>query len=68
MRVNSIAPGIVQTRWVKGQEEHVERLAAGTPMERIAVPEDVSEVALSLIDSAGFITGQTIVVDGGMFI
>ncbi|NKB68515.1 MAG: SDR family oxidoreductase [Candidatus Latescibacteria bacterium] len=68
VRVNSVAPGIVQTRWVKGQEEHVERLAAGTPLERIAQPEDVSEVALSLIEGGGFITGQTLVVDGGMFI
>ncbi len=68
VRVNAISPGIVETRWVAGQEDHVRRLAAGTPLGRAAVPEDVSEVALGLIAGAGFVTGQNIVVDGGMFI
>jgi 3-oxoacyl-[acyl-carrier protein] reductase len=67
-RVNSIAPGIVQTRWVAGQEEHVKRLGEGTPLGRVATPEDVAEVAYSLIVHGGFMTGQTVVVDGGMFI
>jgi 3-oxoacyl-[acyl-carrier protein] reductase len=67
-RVNGIAPGIVQTRWVAGQEEHVKRLGEGTPLGRVATPEDVAEVAYSIVAHAGFITGQTIVVDGGMFI
>jgi 3-oxoacyl-[acyl-carrier protein] reductase len=68
VRVNSIAPGIVLTRWVEGQEDHVQRLAQGTPMGRIATAEDISEVAYALITQAGFVTGQSIVVDGGMFI
>lgn len=68
VRVNAIAPGIVQTRWVEGHDDHIERLAAGTPLKRIAGPEDVAEVAYSLIAHAGFVTGQTIVVDGGNFI
>jgi 3-oxoacyl-[acyl-carrier protein] reductase len=66
--VNSIAPGIVQTRWVEGQEEHVSRLAAGTPLGRVALPDDVAEVAYSLIAHSHFVTGETIKVDGGMFI
>ncbi len=68
VRVNAISPGIVETRWVVGQEDHVQRLAAGTPLGRVAVPDDVSEVALGLISGAGFVTGQNIVVDGGMFL
>lgn len=68
VRVNAVAPGIVQTRWVEGQDEHIERLAAGTPLRRIALPEDVAEIAYSLIAHADFVTGQTIVVDGGNFI
>ncbi len=68
VRVNSIAPGVVLTRWVEGQEDHVQRLADGSPMGRIATAEDVSEVAFALITQAGFVTGQSIVVDGGMFI
>ena len=67
-RVNGIAPGIVQTRWVAGHEDHVKRLGEGTPLGRVATPEDVAEVVYSTIAHAGFITGQTIVVDGGMFI
>jgi 3-oxoacyl-[acyl-carrier protein] reductase len=68
IRVNAVAPGIVQTRWVEGKEDHIARLAAGTPLGRVAGPEDIAEVAFSLIAHAGFVTGQTIVVDGGNFI
>jgi 3-oxoacyl-[acyl-carrier protein] reductase len=68
VRVNGIAPGVVLTRWVEGHEEHVRSLAEGSPMGRIATAEDVSEVAHALITHAGFVTGQCIVVDGGMFI
>lgn len=68
VRVNAVAPGIVQTRWVDGKEDHIARLAAGTPLGRIAGPEDIAEVVFSLIAHAGFVTGQTIVVDGGNFI
>lgn len=68
VRVNAVAPGIVQTRWVEGKEEHITQLAAGTPLGRVAGPEDIAEVVFSLIAHAGFVTGQTIVVDGGNFI
>lgn len=68
VRVNSIAPGVVETRWVEGQEEHVKRLAEGTPLGRVASPEDIAEATYSLIFHANFVTGQNLVVDGGMFI
>ncbi|WP_407309243.1 SDR family NAD(P)-dependent oxidoreductase [Desulfosporosinus sp. SB140] len=68
VRVNAVAPGIVQTRWVEGKDEHIAHLAAGTPLGRVATPEDIAEVVYSLIAHAGFVTGQTIVVDGGNFI
>jgi 3-oxoacyl-[acyl-carrier protein] reductase len=68
VRVNAVAPGIVQTRWVEGKEDHIARLATGTPLGRVAGPEDIAEVVFSLIAQAGFVTGQTIVVDGGNFI
>ena len=68
MRVNGIAPGIVKTRWVAGQEEHITRYAGATPLGRVAGPEDVAEVAYALIAHSGFVTGQIIVVDGGAFI
>lgn len=68
VRVNGVAPGIVQTRWVVGKDEHISQLAAGTPLGRIASPDDIAEVVYSLVAHAGFMTGQTIVVDGGNFI
>lgn len=68
VRVNSVAPGVVQTRWVEGQEDHVMRLAEGTPLGRVAAPEDVAEVVYSVIAHSHFVTGETIKVDGGMFI
>lgn len=66
VRVNSISPGIVLTRWVAGQDAHIDRLSKGTPLGRPCNPEDVSEVTLSIIENAGMITGQNIVIDGGM--
>jgi 3-oxoacyl-[acyl-carrier protein] reductase len=68
VRVNCISPGVVETRWVAGQEEHLRRLGDGTPLGRVATPDDVAEVAYSVIANANFVTGQNIVVDGGMFI
>jgi 3-oxoacyl-[acyl-carrier protein] reductase len=68
VRVNSIAPGIVQTRWVEGQEDHVARLASGTPLGRVAAPEDVANVVYSVIAHSHFVTGEIIKVDGGMYI
>jgi 3-oxoacyl-[acyl-carrier protein] reductase len=68
VRVNSIAPGIVQTRWVEGQEDHVARLASGTPLGRVAAPEDVADVVYAVIAHSHFVTGEIIKVDGGMYI
>ncbi|MDT8902897.1 SDR family NAD(P)-dependent oxidoreductase [Anaeroselena agilis] len=65
IRVNSVAPGIVLTRWVAGREDHIARLGAGTPLGRVCSPEDVADVVAPLLLTAGMVTGQTIVVDGG---
>ena len=63
--VNAVAPGIINTRWVRGHEEHVETQSAGTPLKRIAEAEDVAETIAAFVTNAGFVTGQTLVVDGG---
>jgi len=70
VRVNCVAPGFIATRWLKeGLGELYEpvrqRTAEGTPLRRVATPEDVAQVILGLIESADFVTGQTVVVDGG---
>ncbi len=65
VRVNSVAPGVVLTRWVAGKEEHVKWLGQATPLGRVCGPEDVAEVVVPLLFAAGMVTGQTLVVDGG---
>lgn len=68
IRVNAIAPGVVDTRWIAGWKEFRKKNLESTPMKRIAQPKDIAEVALFLAADAGFVTGQTIVVDGGKVI
>ena len=65
VRVNAVAPGIVLTRWVAGRENFIEQQSASAPLQRPAEPADVAEVICALIHSAGHVTGQTWVVDGG---
>ncbi|GGG02373.1 SDR family NAD(P)-dependent oxidoreductase [Paenibacillus abyssi] len=65
VRVNAIAPGIVITRWVDGQEEHIQKYSDKTPLGRPAYPEDVADMTIAIIRDGNFMTGQTIVVDGG---
>ena len=65
VRVNSVAPGIVMTRWVAGREDHVTRLGGQTPLGRVCSPDDVAEVVVPLLVSSAMVTGQTVVVDGG---
>jgi 3-oxoacyl-[acyl-carrier protein] reductase len=63
VRVNGIAPGVVDTRWIAGRD--IAGLSPGNLLGRIASPEDVAEAAYALIVHGGFVTGQTLVVDGG---
>lgn len=66
VRVNSVAPGIILTRWVAGREDHVTRYGAGTPLGRVCSADDVAEVVIPLLTGSSMVTGQTVVVDGGM--
>lgn len=65
VRVNSVAPGVVLTRWVDGHDDHVEQFVRATALERAATPEDVAEMVWSLVRHGDFVTGQTVIVDGG---
>ena len=72
VRVNCIAPGWVDVRnWKKGVQGSQPELRpidhSQHPVGRVGKPEDIAGLAAFLIsDDAGFITGQTFVVDGGM--
>ena len=68
IRVNAVAPGVVATRWFSGKENLVEEYSKGTPLGRIATPEDIADVTYSLIKHARFVTGEVVTVDGGAFI
>ena len=63
IRVNAIAPGAVllPENW---EEDSEERLISTTPLQRIGSPDDVIDALLYLLKS-DFVTGETIIVDGG---
>lgn len=65
--VNCIAPGLIDTEMnACHSRETIEELVESTPMMRIGTPDDVAHLAVFLAsDKAGFITAQTIGVDGG---
>jgi NAD(P)-dependent dehydrogenase (short-subunit alcohol dehydrogenase family) len=72
VRVNCIAPGLVKTDFAKALWEDPKRRSAReaqTPLRRIGDPDDIGGIAVMLASRAGaFITGQTIVADGGVTI
>jgi NAD(P)-dependent dehydrogenase (short-subunit alcohol dehydrogenase family) len=69
IRCNAIAPGLIKTDFARALWEDPERLAkveASYPLRRIGDPDEIAGVAVMLASKAGqYITGQTIVVDGG---
>jgi len=69
VRVNCIAPGVIKTHFSQALWADPARAAAiarGYPLRRLGEPDDVAGAALLLASRAGnFITGQTIVIDGG---
>jgi 3-oxoacyl-[acyl-carrier protein] reductase len=70
VRVNSVAPAVVKTKFAAAlYEGHEEETAAGYPMRRLGEPEDIGGAAAFLLsDQAGWITGQNLVIDGGLFL
>lgn len=70
IRANCIAPGLIKTDFSRAlwQNEHLlKNVEEGTPVRRIGMPDDIGGVAVFLSSrAAAYITGQTLVVDGGI--
>ncbi|MEA2331465.1 MAG: 2-keto-3-deoxy-L-fuconate dehydrogenase [Thermoleophilaceae bacterium] len=71
LRVNCVCPGTVDSPWVRrlvdDAGESLDALRARQPMGRLGTPEEVADAALYLAaDSAGFVTGTALLIDGGL--
>ena len=67
VRVNAIAPGLVDTPWTADWDATRAMVSQLAPMKRSGQPEDMCDIAVALATSA-YITGQVIVIDGGLSI
>jgi NAD(P)-dependent dehydrogenase (short-subunit alcohol dehydrogenase family) len=69
VRVNCVAPGLVKTDFAKALWDDPDNLKASTsrsPLLRIGIPDEIAGVAVLMGSAAGnFMTGQTVVIDGG---
>ncbi|WP_327426668.1 SDR family oxidoreductase [Streptomyces sp. NBC_01236] len=70
VRVNAVAPGVVRTKLAEALwKDHEQALSAATALGRIGEPADIaSAVAFLVSDAASWITGETMVIDGGQLL
>ncbi len=67
VRVNAVAPGAVDSSWqIAWNDERQKQVAEKAALKRRCLPEDLAEVIVFLAFGATMVTGQTIVVDGGL--
>jgi ketoreductase RED2 len=65
IRVNAVAPGLIETPWTEDWTDLHALVGAGAPMRRTGQPGDVAEVVMGLVRST-YVSGQVVVVDGGL--
>lgn len=70
IRVNAVAPGVVRTHLAKALwEPYEQQLAQALPLGRIGEPDDIADAVVFLAgDASRWVTGQTLVVDGGTLV
>jgi len=71
IRVNCVAPAFTDTPWMSEHfgadyQQVIAKASAGYPLQRIATPEDIVGAILGLVTGGDFVTGQTLIVDGGL--
>ena len=71
VRVNCVAPAFTDTPWMSQHfgadyQKVIANASAGYPLQRIATPEDIAGAVLGLITGGDFVTGQSLIVDGGL--
>lgn len=71
IRVNAVCPGFVETRWLhqalgESYDSAKSRSASNAPLQKTSSPEDIARTALWLLEGADLVTGEFIIVDGGM--
>jgi ketoreductase RED2 len=67
IRVNAVAPGLVETPWTADWAAERAVVTAMSPLQRVATPADVAHVVVALAD-ATYTTGEVVLVDGGLFL
>lgn len=69
VRVNAVAPGSVESSWaIEWSDERRRSTIAATPLQRWCKPDDVAELITFLGFAGSMITGQTVIIDGGISI
>lgn len=71
VRVNCVAPAFTDTPWMSQHfgadyQQVIAKASAGYPLQRIATPEDIAGAIVGMISGGDFVTGQTLLVDGGL--
>jgi ketoreductase RED2 len=64
VRVNAVAPGLIETPWTKDFVQIADKVRQETPLRRVGLPDDVADAVLGLTTST-YVTGQVLLVDGG---